>query len=89
MTQQLLPENPEKAQQHVVGRNVGQATGERALHELQAVVQVVLERAGEGLVEADRATDRLLGGVELLLVAAHAVADLLRRQGNGCHRAAA
>jgi len=46
--------------QHVRGRDVEQAARERALHQLEPVVEVVLERPGGGLEEGDGRGHRLL-----------------------------
>ncbi|MNJ77615.1 hypothetical protein D3C77_751540 [compost metagenome] len=49
--------------------HVAQITGQRAFHQFEAVVQVVLQGAGSGFVEGDRPGDRLLIGVHLRLIA--------------------
>ena len=66
-----------QAWQHVEFRHIVKAARQRALHQLQAVVEVVLERPRRRLVEGDRAGNRLLLGEHLLAVAGNTILDLV------------
>ena len=66
--------------QHVVVGILGQALRERRLHLLQAVVEVVFERARDRLFERDRRGDRRLAHVHGAGIGLHAVAHFVLRR---------
>jgi hypothetical protein len=78
----------DEPRQHVEFRHVVQAARQCALHQLEPVVEVVLERPRRRLVEGDRPGYRFLLGEHLLAVAGDAIPDLVLRVGRRCQRAA-
>ncbi|MNE34887.1 hypothetical protein D3C80_1286250 [compost metagenome] len=67
--------------QHLVAGHVLEVGGQRAFHQLEAVVEVVLEGARGGLVEGDRRAHRLLLGIHARLVDDQPMALFLFRVG--------
>ena len=62
--------------QHFVIGYIGQVFGQRVLQQLEAIVQVVLQRTGRSLVESDRSGHRLLVCVNGFAVCGDTVLDL-------------
>ncbi|MNZ93127.1 hypothetical protein D3C78_1121830 [compost metagenome] len=58
----------DQTRQHLVAGNVAQVTGQCALHQFEAVVEVVLQGPRRSFVEGDGFADRLLIGIHLGLV---------------------
>ena len=74
--------------QHLVGGHVPQAAAQCGFHQLELVVEVVLQGPCSGLMEVDRRRDWLLILVHGQHILCRTVADLIGREGFGGNGAA-
>ncbi|MNI70641.1 hypothetical protein D3C73_1264650 [compost metagenome] len=63
--------------------HIAQVRGQGALHELEAVVQVVLQRPGGRFVKGDGRSDRFLAGIHARLIGEDALTVLFVGGGLG------